>query len=119
MIFDSPQGGDVEVRGQLQAPYYDTSRDSHGMVRCIGGRLQVYDGSGWLDLRTSLYATLSPLVKETLDWAQKKMRQEAELEQLMNKHPGLRDSKERFEIMLALVRKDNKEGNDHGVTTGP
>ena len=47
------------------------------------------------------------------------MAEENNIKALMDKHPGLKDSKERFEIMLALVREDNKEGNDHGVQSGP
>ena len=89
------------------------------MMRVNSGQIQVYDGNSWHDLVTTIDASLSDEVRHVLNWARAKMAEENNIKALMDKHPGLKDSKERFEIMLALVREDNKEGNDHGVQSGP
>jgi hypothetical protein len=39
------------------------------------------------------------------------MIQEQDLQSLMEKHPGLKDAKDRYEVMLALVSDHNKENN--------
>jgi hypothetical protein len=108
---------EIKVTAYLQTPYYDTSRPSHGMMRMQGGVMQVYDGNTWHDLVTNIDANLSDEVRHVLNWARVKMAEEASIKKLMDKHPGLKDAKERFEIMLTLVREDNNQGNDHGVTT--
>ena len=50
-------------------------------------------------------------IDSVVSWAQQKMLEEARLEQLINEHPGLKDAKEKYEIMLALVRKEAGNGD--------
>lgn len=40
-------------------------------------------------------------------WALQKMQEEARLDKLLAEHPGLKDVKEKYEVMLALVRKED------------
>jgi hypothetical protein len=102
-------GGDTSV------PYINqnTTNPMTGMMRVWGSDTQVFDGSSWLNMNSS-YATVSldPESQVLLDWARRKMLEEQELQSLMEKHPGLKDAKDRFEFMLALV----KEHKDQGLT---
>jgi hypothetical protein len=84
-----------------------------GMMRVWGSDLQTFDGSSWLNMNSS-YATVSldPESQVLLDWARRKMIQEQDLQSLMEKHPGLKDTKDRYEVMLALVT----EYKDQGLT---
>lgn len=43
---------------------------------------------------------------DILSWAKKKMIEESSLQALIDKHPGLKDAKEKYEIMLALVKQE-------------
>jgi hypothetical protein len=50
-------------------------------------------------------------VQEILTWAEKKMREDLELEKRMEQHPGLRDAYEKFKVMDVLTQEnDNKKG---------
>ena len=99
-------GGDTAV------PYIypNTTIPMTGMMRVWGTDMQVFDGSSWLNMNSS-YATasLGPELQVLLNWIRRKMIQEQDLQSLMEKHPGLKDAKDRYEVMLALVSDYNKE----------
>ena len=101
-------GGDTAV------PYINqnTTNPMTGMMRVWGSDTQVFDGSSWLNMNSS-YATVSlgTELQVLLNWARRKMIQEQDLKSLMEKHPGLKDAKDRYEVMLALVSDHNKENN--------
>ena len=104
--------GVVVSGGNTSLPYVNqnVSNPMQGMIRIWGTDVQVFDGNSWMNLNTS-YATVgmdheSQII---LNWARHKMLEEQELQSLMEKHPGLKDAKDRFEIMLVLV----KEYKDH------
>jgi hypothetical protein len=82
-----------------------------GMMRVWGTDMQVFDGTSWLNMNSS-YATasLGPELQVLLNWARRKMIQEQDLQSLMEKHPGLKDTKDRYEVMLALVREHKDQG---------
>ena len=99
-------GGDTSV------PYINqnTTNPMTGMMRVWGTDMQVFDGSSWLNMNSS-YATVSlgSELQVLLNWARRKMIQEQDLKSLMEKYPGLKDAKEHYDIMLALVSDHNKE----------
>ena len=99
-------GGDTSV------PYINqnTTNPMTGMMRVWGTDTQVFDGISWLHMNSS-YATVSlePELQVLLDWGRRKMIQEQDLPSLMEKYPGLKDAKEHYDIMLALVSDHNKE----------
>ena len=107
----------ITVSEFTAVPYIhpNTTNPMTGMMRVWGTDTQVFDGSSssWLNMNSS-YATVSldPESQVLLDWARRKMLEEQELQSLMEKHPGLKDAKDRFEFMLALV----KEHKDQGFT---
>jgi hypothetical protein len=73
-------------------------------------RIEVYDGSQWHEMCNG-HATvdLSPPAQDVMQWAQRKMQEEQELQRRMERHPGLRDAYERFQIMDVLTREEEKE----------
>ncbi len=100
-------GGDTAV------PYINqnTTNPMTGMMRVWGSDLQVFDGSSWLNMNSS-YATVSldSELQVLLNWGRRKMLEEQDLQSLMEKHPGLKDTKDRYEVMLALVREHKDQG---------
>ena len=99
-------GGDTSVLYINQ----NTANPMTGMIRFWGTDTQVFDGTSWLNMNSS-YATVSldPELQVLLDWGRRKMIQEQDLPSLMEKYPGLKDAKEHYDIMLALVSDHNKE----------
>ena len=79
-----------------------------GVVRWNGNRqqLEVMDHSNWIPLSNGASWMVSPdtNLNNVMNWAMIKMAEEQQLKVLMDKHPGLKDTKEKFDIMLALVR---------------
>ncbi len=102
-------GGDTNV------PYVNqnTTNPMTGMMRVWGSEIQCFDAGCWLNMNTS-YATVS-LDSESqvlLGWARRKMLEEQDLKLLMEKYPGLKDAKDSYEVMLALVSDHKKEMHD-------
>jgi hypothetical protein len=83
---------------------------SAGMVRYNSNTqtLEVYDGNTWLAIAGSADVGLSPEAQQVMDWAYKKMKEDEQLEVLMEKHPGLKDLHEKFTLMKALVAETHK-----------
>ena len=70
--------------------------------------IEVYDGNVWLALAGSADVSLSPEAQQVMDWAYKKMKEDEQLEVLMEKHPGLKDLHEKFTLMKALIAEGHK-----------
>jgi len=80
--------------------------------------MEVFEGSSWQMMQTTMTNVgLSPDAELAIDWARKKMLEEMDLKARMEKHPGLKDAYEKFQIMDALTLEEDK--NDHGVQTSP
>lgn len=111
MIKHVDAGYGITVTGYSIPPYVSPGAQSAGMTRyntnmqCI----EVYDGNSWLNVSSTPNIALSPDVVSIIDWARTKMQEEQQLKKLMEKHPGLRDTYEKFELMKALCQeeKDN------------
>lgn len=100
----------MSVYSPSQSPYISPGSMSAGMVRYNSSsqNLEVYDGNAWLTLSGSADVGLTPEAQATLDWAYRKMKEDEQLEELMKKHPGLKDLHEKFELMKALVTETDK-----------
>jgi hypothetical protein len=96
-------------------PYINVNsgQASAGLVRYNPNSacLEATDGMSWHQLRPGATIDLNADAQRALDWAFQKMQEERRLEQLMEKHPGLRDLKEKFDIMLALTKQENTNGS--------
>lgn len=93
-------------------PHVSTS----GMVRWNGmyQRFEVMDGDRWIELDSNCQTTigLTNDVMSAILWAQDKQAEDAKLKELCEKHRGLKDLKEKFEVMLALVQEHEKDVED-------
>jgi uncharacterized protein YcfJ len=73
-------------------------------------QLELYNGKDWQPVNLGTYhVDLNPHAEKILDWAAKKMSEEQEFKERMEKYPGLKDAYEQFQIMDALTMK--KEQN--------
>ena len=102
MIRNITGGAGIHVSGSVyNAPYIDTTRASAGMVRYVGGNLEVYDGSSWLLLQSSYpQIELDGEILEIIKWAQNRMVEEERMKALAATHPTVAD---------ALLARDRAE----------
>ena len=52
---------------------------------------------------------LNENIKQTLTWAEKKMHEEINLKAMMERHPGLKELNDKFEMMRVLCQEEEKE----------
>jgi hypothetical protein len=113
MIRNITAGYGIHVGGSNghSTPYIDSTRPSAGMVRYINNNLEIYDGSNWMMMQSSYpQVELSGHVQAVIQWAEKKMAEEARLKDLAAKHPTVADAieavkqaEEQVRIVAALV----------------
>ncbi len=117
MIRNITGGYGVHVSGSIyNAPYIDTTRASAGMVRYVGGNLEVYDGSSWLPLQSSYpQVELDSEIQEIVRWAQTRMVEEQRMQELAKSHPTVADAllardraEDALRIATALCNTNNK-----------
>lgn len=103
-MFNSTFGaGGVIVSGSAMQPaqsgalYWDSNQRAMLIVDGCGNKTSVYPQMQSI--------SLEPRITTVIEWASQKMIEEAELKTLCDQHPGLKDVKEKFDVMLALVRK--------------
>ena len=112
MIKGLTAGIGLSVSSNNVMPYVspNTTNPITGMIRVWGNDIQVFDGSCWLQCNTSnAVVQLDDDTQSILNWGRRKMAEERDVELLIQKHPGLKDAKDRYEVMLALV-KDHANG---------
>ena len=105
----------LEVTGPYQ-PYLDKT----GLIRWNGTtqlpEVMTNDGTSygnqWVPFAGGdTQIGLAPAYENAIHWAMVKMQEEAELKKLLDKHPGLKDLKEKYEVMLALVREHESDSD--------
>ena len=75
--------------------------------------MEVYDGNNWLTLyRGTAFIDLSYRTKEILQWAEKKMKEEEQLDALCEKYPGLAKARDNFEMFKKLVDTDTDHSGE-------
>ena len=73
-------------------------------------QLEVYDGHDWRMFNTSHAAVdLTTRAKEILGWAESKMHEERKLQQMLERHPGLKDLHNKLEMMKVLCHEEDKK----------
>jgi spore coat protein U-like protein len=76
----------------------------------VGSKFEVYTGVQWMPLGENVYTLdLSPDVQQVINWARKKMAEEAKLEKMMSQHPGLQKAWEQLEIMKRLCQETESQ----------
>ena len=98
--------------GYGNVPPISPGSQSAGMLRwnTSSNTIEVYNGVAWFSVDTTANISLSEPAQCALDWAVKKMQEEDRLKSLMDRHPGLKDLNDKFEIMKALCyEEENKQ----------
>jgi len=100
-------------------PYISPGSSGAGHVRYNPNmnRLEVNDGSVWLELKyQDVSLTMSTQATKAIDWALRKMEQETERERRARDNPALqkaleaiRRAEEQYELIDQLVGKDGVE----------
>lgn len=90
-------------------PYVNMGNPSAGMVRYNGSSyaLEVYDGSSWITLTGDASINVDSRLTTVVDWAMRKMSEEAEEQRLLKEHPLLKDAHDQYRVTLELVKKHN------------
>ena len=96
--------------GTPSSTYYQNGMPMAGMTRYYNNNLEVYDGSGWVQIGNS-YATvgLTSEAEEILDWAREKRRQEEAMFPLPSDHPAVRIAKENLNRAKAEVMRAEEQ----------
>lgn len=109
-FIETVESGDanIYVRKTAYTPYYapDDKNLHDGSIRTNRGGLEYYDASNscWLPLPgADVKVELGPHIEMVLQWAYKKMDEEEKLKQLAEKYPALKQAKENYEIVKAMV----------------
>jgi hypothetical protein len=91
------------------SPYISPGSQSAGMVRYNPNmqNMEVYDGNSWQTLSGYADIGLSGDAEMAIEWAQKKMLEEAKLEELCKQFPTLEKAKANFDMILAMVKHEN------------
>lgn len=85
---------------------------SVGQVRFDSSRqiFETYDGASWHPIHIGHASIeLNHEAITALDWVQHKMQKERELQELLAKHPGLKDLYDKFEMLKVLCEQEEKE----------
>ena len=96
--------------GYHNYPYLSPGAVGAGQLRwnTNTNEMEVNDGVTWRSLGASnTTVSLTTDAQEALTWAVTKMQEERNLQQRIERHPGLRDSWEKFKIMEALCKEDD------------
>lgn len=92
-------------------PNISPGAQSAGIVRYNPNMqaMEVYDGQGWQQIGGA-YPTidLAPASREALEWAVRKQHEERNLRHMMERHPGLRELHDKFEMMKILCQEEEK-----------
>jgi hypothetical protein len=122
MIKDVISGGPfIQVTGGGgYTPYINMSNPSAGMTRFNGNTqsLEVYDGHSWMTISSSVASVgLTGEAVSIMEWARKKMNEEAAIETLAREHPAINialDNLKKAKIQLDATIILSKE---HDQTT--
>lgn len=98
----------IQVQTYVPQPYINSGTPSAGMLRYRDNTVEVYNGSSWDIVTGGADVGLSPDAEAAIEWCKKKMSEEMRIQGLMEKHPGLRDAYEKFELMKILVTEEEK-----------
>lgn len=79
----------------------------------ITQNIEINDGHNWIQYESPVSVDLSSTAHAALDWANKKMQQEAEYATLASQHSSVQDAldnvvkaQERLDIIIALTKEE-------------
>ncbi len=103
-------GAFMQVSSYYPPQIYNTGQ-SAGEVRYNTNtqQMEVYDGTNWISITQTATVGLTMPAEEAIRWAQSKMAEEAALKERMDKHPGLKDAYEKFQMMDILTKEEDAQ----------
>ena len=93
-------------------PSFSPGAWSAGMVRYNTNIqcMEVYDGQGWQSIYTAFPTVeLAPASREGLEWAMRKQQEERDLKAMLQRHPGLRDLHDIFDMIKVLCYEEENK----------
>jgi len=111
MIKNLSAGNGIQITGDFKhIPYMSPGAQHSGQlhVNTNTGEVEMFDGQVWRSISATCDISLNHEVIEIVEWAKKKMLEEKRIQYLLDKHPGLRDTYEKFEIMKSLCLEEEK-----------
>ena len=90
--------------GHDNGPTFNGIAEGSGNVRYNPHQqsMQTYNGAEWVNVSQAVAIGLSQEANDIMAWAKTKMYQDANLKDALERHPGLKDAYEKFEIMKML-----------------
>lgn len=101
----------VSTGGYSSAPYVNAIEDSaraiDGDVRFNNGEFEVYSCGCWYTISAGTTdITLHEQDRLALEWAREQMKKEEKDKELMERYPALKQAKEKYELIRALVENE-------------
>lgn len=113
MIKSIAPGQGILISSTATTPYINMSYPSAGMIRYNGSDMEVYDGSTWMQVSSTISMSLDIETLGLLDWARKKRDEEQKIEKLKD-NPAIADLlkqradiDEKLKIVEVLIRDHN------------
>jgi len=95
--------------GIPMSPYFSPGAQGAGQMRfnTNSNNIEVWDGVTWKEISNN-YASvgLTSEAESLLDWVRVKRDEEITFKSLLESHPGIKDLKEKLDMMVALVTKE-------------
>ena len=95
--------------GVPMGPYFSPGAQGAGQMRfnTNSNNIEVWDGVTWKEISNNYVSVgLTSEAESLLDWAREKRNEDQTFKSLMQSHPGVRDLKEKLDILVALVRQE-------------
>lgn len=101
------------IVGDHGKPYVANGGQSSGELRRNVSTQQIesFNGSTWIPIGQHVNIGLSNEGLEIMHWARNKIREEKRIEKLMEEHAGIRDLKQKLDLMIALTSKEENGTN--------
>ena len=99
------------TNSSYSTPYIGNNGQSAGNMRfnTMTQQMEVFDGNMWINISQNVTVGMTWTAEEAIRWATEKMEEERALKQRMEKHPGLKDAYEKFQIMDILTKEDESQ----------
>jgi len=80
-----------------------TSPGKLGELRMSNGNIYVWDGLSWLRTLDGVISHNAEF-ESIISWVKSKIKEEQEIQQLVKEYPSLKEAKENYDILLAMLK---------------
>jgi hypothetical protein len=96
----------------------NSNNPAQGMVRVQGNNMQIFDGSGWINMVQEISSVgLSPEAESLLDWARKKRDEEMAWQLLAEKNQAVKIALEKVEEATRQLDVTAKLAREYETTS--